>query len=499
MVKLVRLYSAAMENGGTVDEKTGHLDKKVMMVYTGKFESMDGPVEIKDEDIEKLVSNHNAKFAKLSRLADGQPDLKNCPPLQLDHSTSARDTVGRLVGELSVGQYQPDGGVALKAMYGTARFLGKDNIEKVQDGRWSHVSMGADLEKHELSELTVTPFPAAANASLLAAKKLAEEKNKPEGKMTHKEMSEKMSEYAKCKKHLMDEKKMSEEDADKHLESAPDDEKKKLAQEHDDKEAKMAKEANDEKDKELKRMAGFKDHKAKMIALKKGMVEQSGKIQLAQKRLTVVTRLTKLRADGKVTPAEIKSLNIEELSGKSDEVINAALQTYEKREPVIDPGLYGTTKALTASQLQSRLKGINMHREELQTRLNMPSKREEALKQLKELDEKEAEFKRLGLAVPGEHQPGGGGEEAKFEALWGHMKGLLDGGKHDEAKEHLRKHLAGMPVGPDGTEQMGGTGVSDPTPQMAALAEGMKKMQTEFDEIVKLTAPVFGITAEELV
>lgn len=616
--KIIHLLSGSFEQGGEVDEKTGHLDKKVMMVYCGKFESMDGPVEIKDEDIEKLVANHNEKLAKLSRMASGEVPLKNSPPIQLDHSTSARDTVGRLVGPLSVGQYQPEGGVALKAMYGTARFLGKDNIEKVQDGRWSHVSMGADLETHTLSELTVTPFPAAADAALLSAKlskqiikghtietedvgngkwkamvdgqdlpgtydsnasamkegrlfveehedeelkkklkRLAAnapkkstykecdieiyqqedskewcwtavgksglcpteagaasdakkaidefiEKNPDYAKgkkrlsedtMGYKDMKEKMAAYAKCKQHLMDEKKMSEEDAEKHLESASDDDVKKMAADHDEKMKHMAEDEEKKKSEELKRMASYKEHKSKMIAFSKGMKDQSSKVQLANTKLSITARLTKLKAEGKVTPAEIKSMDIDKLSASSKEVVDATLKTFDTRQPVIDTGLIGTTKALSAGQLAGRLKKMAMEREELQTRLNMPSKREEALKRLKELDEKELEAAKYEPSNVHDHdvQP----DKEKFEQLWSHMKGLLDSGKHDEAKEHLRKHLSG--VGPDQIMSDTGMPVSDPTPQMSALADGMKKMQTEFDEIVKLTAPIFDIKPEELV
>lgn len=559
MSKKIRFLSGAFEEGGQVDDKTGHLDKKVMMVYCGKFESMDGPVEIKDEDIEKLVSNHNKKMSQLSRMASGELPMKHSPPIQLDHSTSARDTVGRLVGELMVGQYQPEGGVALKAMYGTARFLGKENIEKVQDGRWSHVSMGADLDTHTLSELTVTPFPAAADASLLSArlgnpedpisykghnycarqtagggkwcaivdgeplpgdyadyraavkeaKSFIDENvkhdeanfsaklkklSKPEDKMGYKDMKEKMAAYAKCKSHLMDEKKMSEEDAEKHLESASDDDVKKMASEHDEHMKHMAEEDAKKKDEELKRMSGYKEHKTKLIALSKGMREQSGKIALAQKKLKISTRLGRLQAERKISPAEIKAMEIEKLSAKSDEVIDATLKAFEKREHIIDSGLIGSTKALSAGKLSSRLKKLNMERDELQTRLNMPSKRDEALKRLAKVDEEMASIEAVPAHVdvmPDKE------DEAHFEQLWGHMKGLLDSGKHEEAKEHLKKHLAnvvgprmsdvGMPVGPD----------SDP--HMSALADGMKKMQTEFDEIVKLTGPIFDIKPEELV
>lgn len=623
MSKIVRLFSGLLDGEAKIDEKSGHLDKPVMMVYCGKFESMDGPVEIKDEDIEKLVSNHNSKFAKLSRLANGEASLKHAPPIQLDHSTSARDTVGRLVGELTVGQYQPEGQPAVKAMYGVARFLGKENIERVQDGRWQHVSMGADLEDHALSELTVTPFPAAADAALLSKKRMAlsvEEgdrveitSGKQEGKtgvvvepddnngfaivkvggseykihvgdlvrlsksgyrmakvvksvqgdkcdiqileysqgnfgfetlakesrdkiddgdgydsleqamseakkvvagytkkylskgkeikMGYKDTKEKADLYAKCKKHLMDEKKMSEEDSDKHLEAMDDDGVKKMASEEDERSAKMAadekekaeKLAAEETDKakaEMSRLAALEEPKKKMIAMHKGVREHSKKVELARKRVDITTKLSKLRADGKITPAEIKKLNLDELSAKEQSILDATFKTYADREPVIDTGLHGTTKALSAGQLSVRLKKMSMEREELQTRLNMPSKRAEALARLAELDMSEEEAKKMSSEqMSVEHT------DESYEKLWGEVKGMMDGGRHEEAKEHLRKHLASV-TGPRMTDA---PPAEDQTHQMSALAENMKKMQTEFDELTKLAAPMFGITPEELV
>src|SRR6267154_240501 len=106
---IVKLKTGTFEGEATVDESKGYLDKKAMLVYTGKFESMDGPVEIKDEDIDKLVENHNSVLKKLGRLAEGISGYKFSPPIQLDHSTSAKDTVGRLVGNLEHGEHEVDG------------------------------------------------------------------------------------------------------------------------------------------------------------------------------------------------------------------------------------------------------------------------------------------------------------------------------------------------------------------------------------------------------
>jgi hypothetical protein len=170
----VKLQSGMFE-GLTTDSKLeegqmpARLEKRCLLVYPGVFQSMDGEVEITDEKLQKLASNHNSTLKSLARMAEGAGlPMKACPPIQLDHSTSAKDTVGRLIGDLEVAPHTLDDGSQVSALFGRALILGKDNVEKVMDGRWTHLSIGADLEEGKLSELTITPFPAAAQASLLS-------------------------------------------------------------------------------------------------------------------------------------------------------------------------------------------------------------------------------------------------------------------------------------------------------------------------------------------
>ncbi len=549
MPRHIQLTVGSFEGESTHNQDKGYLDKAVMLVYAGKFESMDGPVEIKDEDIDKLVMNHNSFMSKLSRLATGDLPLKHSPPIQLDHSTSARDTVGRLVGDLKVGEHTTEDGSKVKAMMGTARILGADNIERVNDGRWTHVSMGADLESHKLTELTITPFPAAGDASLLSKRRLnhikegvtykgclidvyqseagewfwqamdqsGSEKSKDEAtaaakkcidefekshpdklkaaskneevRLGYKDMKEKMAAYEKCRKHLSEVEKKSDEDAEKHLEGMTDDDLTAMGAAYDAHCSKLAEEADKAKEEESKHFAKMKGAKDQFVALSKGFKSTAATIQLASKKSSISVRLSKLRSDAKITPAEIKAINLDEFAGKDDKVIDEVLSSYEKREPVIDVGLIGSTKAVTPAQLAAYAEKHKLTKTELETRLNMPMKRDEALKQLAKLAE-EGDGREVEVHI--DNVPQGSHTDQEFEKLWGDVKSLMDGGKHDDAKEHLRKHLAGY--GP----RMGEAVTVDPTPQMSALADEVKKMQTSFEEIVKLAAPALGIKTEEL-
>ena len=128
---------------------------------------MDGVVNVGRDELTTLATNHNGHVETSSRLAEGKESMKDYPPVQLDHSTSAKDTVGRLIGKLELGEYKTKDGREVMAAYGNVKILGEENVVKVMDGRWTHLSVGVDFEKGKFSELTITPFPAAPEASLL--------------------------------------------------------------------------------------------------------------------------------------------------------------------------------------------------------------------------------------------------------------------------------------------------------------------------------------------
>lgn len=172
---IVHLYSGSFlesdQSQGAGDKRgalgdDSFLEKEAMLVYPGKFQSMDGEVEITDEHVAKLADTHNSLLSKVKRMATGEIPLRDCPPVQLDHQPTAVNTVGRVIGELSVRDAEIEG-QNVKALFGKVRILGRENVEKVRDGRWIHLSIGADLEKGKLNELTITPFPAASQAAML--------------------------------------------------------------------------------------------------------------------------------------------------------------------------------------------------------------------------------------------------------------------------------------------------------------------------------------------
>src|ERR1019366_3176174 len=143
-VRLFKSGSIVGEVQGSVGSDK-RLERRAMLVYAGKFDSMDGEVEVTPEHIKRLAENHNADYTRLS--AAGAIGPKDCPPVQVDHSTSGWDTVGRVAGPLEVGDFEGN-----TALFGTLTFLGSDAVERVSDGRWTHLSLGADLEAGKMNE-----------------------------------------------------------------------------------------------------------------------------------------------------------------------------------------------------------------------------------------------------------------------------------------------------------------------------------------------------------
>lgn len=475
-------------------------ERPVMMVYCGDFDSMDGPVTITENHIDLLVKNHNSLIERLKRLVNGDLQMKDCPPLQLDHSALATHTIGRVVGPLTKGFANIDGEEKV-ALFGRARFLGGENVEKARDGRYTHVSIGADLEDGVLNELSVTPFPAAPRASLLAKNKEEETQNNDHEK-GEKNMHEKL------KKHLMDSKKMSEKDAEemskkvmshamkklgmdedkmsKHLADCDDKEMSRMSAEHDEDEKKLAKMSDED---EKKKEEEEKEKEAKMASTRSeftrlalGIRKGTSEVSVELRRSSIASKLSKLRSEGKITPAELRKLDTVKMAGMSDEMAGVMLATFDAREPVVRFGsLAGTNKA---ENIEAITKKYRMARIELESRMNMSLKNGDIKAKLAKLSEDEK--KELSEAGEGKEEPSKGMlTKLNFDELSAMVD---DKDKHEELKKHL-KHMMdhhGLEI-PEHSEA-----------HMSGLAKKQAELQTHLDQIIALAAPILGVKSDEI-
>jgi hypothetical protein len=81
-------------------------------------------------------------------------DPADPPPIQLDHSKSARDTQGYVRALRVTGD----------RLLALTEFLGTYTVEQVRAGLWRKLSGGMYLNPRRMKELTVTPFPAVGTA-----------------------------------------------------------------------------------------------------------------------------------------------------------------------------------------------------------------------------------------------------------------------------------------------------------------------------------------------
>lgn len=477
-----------LASGSEADASADFLDRPAMLVYAGEFDSMDGPVEVTEEMIDRLIENHNARADKMKASAgSAEAYVRSMPPLQLDHSTSATMTVGRVIGKLSKGEYTTEDGKNVAALMGECiRILGAENTPKAKDGRWANVSIGADLEAGILNELSITPFPAAPNATLLARKRLSEKQGDTMHEKLKKHLMEKceMSEgqavehMAKMKSHLMKHLGMDEEGADKHLEAMEPEHAEKMAAamtagEHLEAEPKTAEKLADDVKEEEKKLAA----KTAMSKLTKGFSKDMKQARLAAKAAQIGSRLARLQSQAKITPAERKKLDMVKLSAMADDSLTVVLGTYENREPVIDARIHGTSKAVNLAKLQ---KDARLARLEAETKKDLGMA-------VGEKDEKALAEVPAGPVAP--HVPAPDGQH---EEHMKHLAALL--GEHPQ-KDAILAHVS-MMMGEG--QQMSSEGADHDEKQMSGLVENVNRLQTQFEGLVKLIGEATGLSAAEL-
>lgn len=475
---LVRLK----ESGSLLNSEEKHegeipskLEKNCMLVYCGKFQSLDGEVEVDEAKLQKLMSNHNSI---MSRMATGV-GIKKYPPLQLDHSTSAKDTVGRFTGTLEMGEHTNEAGETVKALFGKTTILGKENVEKVLDGRWTNLSVGADFENGKLSELTITPFPAADDATLMS-KKNKENTNSnlskgEEDMPSIQEMRDQVAMYDKCKKHMTEALKMAGEEVEKKLGEMAPEEMKKMSADEDARMSKLAEAEEEEKkklaekeDEDKKKLAEEEDKKkTEMSRLSKDFRASEEKARLSLRKSNFSVRLSKLRAAGKITPAEIKTIKLDELAKASDENVDMFFKALDLNQPKVLAGLFGSAHSMDVSKLAKKME---MSRLEAESRKNMSMAN-------KTTDSKLAEGEET-TQIHIDTTP-----HVDMAADHAMIEKMMDEGKILEAKEMLKKLMESMKKSGAGADEVSGLGAEE---EMKTLAEEVKKMQTGFTQITKL-------------
>lgn len=432
-----------------------YFDRPCVLLTEGTFQSMDGEVTINPEHIVKMAEVFNAKIEKI-KASGREPVMSDFQPAQVDHLPGAFDTVGRLIGPLKV--EVKDG---KQTLFGVIRFLGKENIERAKDGRFTHLSVGIDsLKSCELDEISITPFPACKNAILLSNKGAC---------MTEEEKKKKAEEEAK----LAEEEKAKEEEEAKKL-AAEEEEKKKLAEgdkAHEDAESKKKEEEEEAAVKAKKKLEEDeeKDDKKKLGALLVGIKAKQDGMRLAIKQSNIKVRLSTLRANAKITPAEMKKLDVVRLAKASDETIAAVLESYENRQPVILTPVYSTVNAVNPAVVAQE---IRMSELENETR-----------KHLKSVPQKVADKTNQGARLADIKEPAENTEEPHTD-LWDEIVKCIKAGDENTAKEMYRK-MRGA--------KLEGESCESTEMEMKKLMADMAALDSDYSEVVRLATITSGI------
>jgi hypothetical protein len=108
-----------------------------------------------------------------------------------------------------------------------------------------------------------------------------------------------------------------------------------------------------------------KEFKAKMTARLTAFQKGAGHVSAKLRRASLGASIARLRACGKITPAEIKKMDMDQLSAQNDATVKAVLATYENRQPVIMVGQFGSVRACDASEVVKEVQNIQLERETL--------------------------------------------------------------------------------------------------------------------------------------
>lgn len=313
------------------------------------------------------------------------------------------------------------------------------------------------MEKEEMSEKDAEEKLAKCTEEEL--KKLAVEIEVDEDEEESEEKKEMASAEKEEKKEMAEEKKDEKEE----MSQEKTEEKKSLKEEEKPEEKKMAEDQE-------KRMASARDRIVKLSSDFRKAFEGS---QLAAKKGKIISRLSALRSGAKITPAEIKKIDIERLASQGDETVDLVLKTYEDREPVVMTGALGSIKA---GDLANLSKEIRMSRLEQETRQNMS------------LLKKTVKTRLQGEKESGEvsvHIDTTPHVDQEIEMAYGEVCKMMDEGKLKEAKEMLKKYMVK-------SQSEGKMDMVEHDKQLSALAEESIKMQNKFDELQKLAVSLVG-------
>lgn len=195
--------------------------------------------------------------------------------------------------------------------------------------------------------------------------------------------------------------------------------------------------------------------------------EKTAKLRVALRAANLKSTFARLRSQGKLTPAELKKIDLSELASANDQTISAVLKSYENRQPVILVGQLGSARGIDAAKVAQTAKYAAL---EAETRANMTfTSRGKAPSKLND-ESTQANGGRIEIEV----QPA----TQDHDEMWSSIMKSLSSGDEAGAKGIFMKCL--------GCKMSSNEDEIDET-SMNALMGMFGDLENEFSSVVRLT------------
>lgn len=278
-----------IDTGVKLEAAAGPMVKRALVCHTGNFDGMNGPVKVSAELLELIAAKYKSDRVSPTNENDYAPILVN-------HDRLVENVKGRILPDnMEVAEWKPIEGVMQMGLFADLRVDDPEAQANVESGKFAQLSISFDEETGELFEVSFVAVPAAREAIVL--KKGA--KHMGDTRLTqlaakHKNLAAFVKESRKTRKAILS--------------------------------------------------TLIKDQKSLMTEITE-LQEKSSGIALAVKKSQIKAKFTEFVRGGKMTPKELKDLDMSELATLSESAMKVVLASYSAREVSSDVVQHGQTGA----------------------------------------------------------------------------------------------------------------------------------------------------------
>jgi len=234
----------------------------------------------------------------------------------------------------------------------------------------------------------------------------------------------------------------SEEQREERLAAMSDEEVTSMSAEYDEEQKKLSAEnppSDEENVKKEAKMARLSAEQTNLARLREGR----STIRLARNKSRIGIRLSSLLSQGKITPAEVKKIDVVRLAAEGDEVITATLKSYDDRQPVIDARVYGSMQAESIESVAG--KALRFAQKEAEVKARMGARRGKGTKMSSDTESEEKLAETIRNQVAEQKTQISGSHLGELQII--HK--LMTEGKHAEAMAQLGALLPKFQAGED--------------------------------------------------